>query len=61
MADIRFPTSPLIDEVTGRPSREWIAWLQSPQMQNITLNNALNVGSGGTGLSTYPNNGGLLS
>lgn len=32
MANIRFPTSPFLDQTTGRPSREWIQWLQNPQV-----------------------------
>jgi hypothetical protein len=30
--NIRFPTSPFIEQATGRPSREWIIWLQNPQL-----------------------------
>jgi hypothetical protein len=29
--NIRFPTSPFLDQNTGRPAREWIIWLQNPQ------------------------------
>lgn len=31
-SNIRFPTSPFIEPATGRPSREWIIWLQNPQV-----------------------------
>lgn len=55
-----FPTSPFIEQVTGRPSREWIVWLQSPQFFQITVNQPLGPSSGGTGLSTLPTNGQLL-
>lgn len=36
--NIRFPTSPFIEEATGRPSREWIIWLQNPQVVTQTTN-----------------------
>lgn len=36
--NIRFPTSPFIEEATGRPSREWILWLQNPQVVSQTVN-----------------------
>jgi hypothetical protein len=35
--NIRFPTSPFIDQVTGRPSREWVIWLQNPQVVTQTV------------------------
>jgi hypothetical protein len=34
---IRFPTSPFIEQATGRPSREWIIWLQNPQFVSATI------------------------
>ena len=34
--NIRFPTSPFIEQATGRPSREWIIWLQNPQYESQT-------------------------
>lgn len=37
MANIRFPTSPFLEQTTGRPSREWIQWLQNPQMVSQTV------------------------
>lgn len=36
--NIRFPTSPFIEPATGRPSREWIIWLQNPQLVSQTVN-----------------------
>ena len=36
--NIRFPTSPLLEESTGRPAREWIVWLQNPQVVSQTTN-----------------------
>ena len=38
ITNIRFPTSPFIDQATGRPSREWIIWLQNPQLVSQTIN-----------------------
>lgn len=35
--NIRFPTSPFIEPATGRPSREWIIWLQNPQLVSATI------------------------
>jgi hypothetical protein len=37
MANIRFPTSPFIEQTTGRPSREWIQWLQNPNVVSSTV------------------------
>jgi hypothetical protein len=36
-SNIRFPTSPFIEQATGRPSREWIIWLQNPQLVSATI------------------------
>lgn len=60
LTNTRFPTSPFIEPVTGRPSREWIVWLQSPQFVTLNLTSALGIESGGTGLTTLPTNGQLL-
>ena len=60
ITNIRFPTSPFLEPTTGRPSREWIIWLQSPQFFQISMNQPLGPSSGGTGLSTLPTNGQLL-
>lgn len=38
ISNIRFPTSPFIEQATGRPSREWIIWLQNPQLVSQTIN-----------------------
>jgi hypothetical protein len=35
--NIRFPTSPFIEQNTGRPAREWIIWLQNPQLVSATI------------------------
>jgi hypothetical protein len=37
LTNIRFPTSPFIEQATGRPSREWIIWLQNPQLVSQTV------------------------
>lgn len=37
LTNIRFPTSPFIEPATGRPSREWIIWLQNPQFVSTTV------------------------
>jgi hypothetical protein len=35
--NIRFPTSPFIEQTTGRPAREWVQWLQNPQLVSVTI------------------------
>lgn len=35
--NIRFPTSPFLEQTTGRPSREWVQWLQNPQLVSVTI------------------------
>jgi hypothetical protein len=35
--NIRFPTSPFLEQTTGRPSREWITWLQNPQIVSLSV------------------------
>jgi hypothetical protein len=35
--NIRFPQSPFLDPQTGRPAREWIIWLQSPDILSATI------------------------
>jgi len=35
--NIRFPQSPFLDPSTGRPAREWIIWLQSPDILTATI------------------------
>ena len=37
ISNIRFPTSPFIEQATGRPSREWIIWLQNPNVVSSTV------------------------
>ena len=69
MANLIFPQSPFLDP-NGRPAREWIQWLQNPDVNTITavtfnvdnviLTLPLEVIYGGTGLTTIPTNGQLL-
>jgi hypothetical protein len=35
--NIRFPQSSFLDPTTGRPAREWIIWLQSPDILSATI------------------------
>ena len=35
--NIRFPQSQFLDPTTGRPAREWIIWLQSPDILSATI------------------------
>jgi hypothetical protein len=69
MANLIFPQSPFLDP-NGRPAREWIQWLQNPDVNTITavtfnvdnvvLTLPLEVIYGGTGLTAIPTNGQLL-
>ena len=36
--NIRFPQSPFLDPLTGGPAREWIVWLQNPNVVSQTIN-----------------------
>jgi hypothetical protein len=38
LTNIRFPQSAFLDPATGRPSREWIVWLQNPNVVSSTVN-----------------------
>jgi hypothetical protein len=58
--NINFPQSPFLDNLTGRPAREWMIWLQYPQVVSINLGNALGPSSGGTGTNAVPKNGQTL-
>lgn len=58
--NIRYPQSPFLDPLTQRPAREWVQWLQYPDLIALTLANALAVASGGTGTTVIPSNGQLL-
>jgi hypothetical protein len=50
---LRYPQSPFLDPVTGRPAREWLIWLQNPNVQTITVGAGLvtAVSGGTTGLT----------
>ena len=39
--NIRFPQSPFLDPLTGGPAREWIVWLQNPNVISQTINYAI--------------------
>lgn len=58
--NVRFPFSKFLDETTGRPSREWMLWLMSPDLVQLNLANAIPVTSGGTGTNVTPANGQIL-
>ena len=36
--NIKFPQSPFLDPLTGGPAREWIVWLQNPNVISQTIN-----------------------
>lgn len=52
-------SSPL--DASGRLTSEWLQWLLNPKIQQLTLENAVGVDSGGTGLTEAPGNGQLLT
>jgi hypothetical protein len=58
--NIRYPQSPFLDPLTQRPAREWIQWLQYPDLIALNVSNAVGVTSGGTGTTVIPSNGQLL-
>jgi hypothetical protein len=57
--NIVFPQSAIVGP-DGRLAREWVEWLQNPQILTLVLENALGVTSGGTGL-TSGTSGGVLA
>ena len=36
--NIRYPQSPFLDPLTQRPAREWLIWLQNPNVVSQTVN-----------------------
>ena len=50
---LRYPQSPFLDPVTRRPAREWLIWLQNPNVQTITVGTGVvnTVSGGSTGLT----------
>lgn len=42
--NIRFPQSAFLDPKTGRPAREWIVWLQNPNVVSQTINYVIITG-----------------
>jgi len=37
VTNIRFPQSSFLDQSTGRPAREWVIWLQNPDILSATV------------------------
>jgi hypothetical protein len=50
---LRYPQSPFLDPITNRPAREWLFWLQNPNVQTLTIGTGLvnSVSGGTTGLT----------
>ena len=50
---LRYPQSPFLDSVTNRPAREWLFWLQNPNVQTLTVGTGLvnSINGGTTGLT----------
>jgi hypothetical protein len=44
--NIRFPQSQFLDPKTGRPAREWVIWLQNPNL--VSQNTNFIIVTGGT-------------
>lgn len=42
--NIRFPQSEFLDPVTKRPAREWVSWLQNPNVVSQTINYVIITG-----------------
>lgn len=49
--NIRFPQSPFLDPATGRPAREWIIWLQSPDILSATISYIVITGGAISGVT----------
>lgn len=56
---IKFPTTPM-SEGGPRLSREWVQWLQNPQILSLFIAETLGITSGGTGTSQVPTDGQIL-
>ena len=50
---LRYPQSPFLDPITSRPAREWLYWLQNPNVSTITVGVGLvnSMNGGTTGLT----------
>ena len=50
---LRYPQSPFLDPITSRPAREWLYWLQNPNVSTITVGVGLvnSINGGTTGLT----------
>jgi hypothetical protein len=50
---LRYPQSPFLDPVTNRPAREWLFWLQNPNVSTLTVGTGLvnSINGGTTGLT----------
>ena len=57
--NIKIPFSRFLDD-TGRPSREWLLWLMSPDLIQLTAANPIGAAAGGTGTNQIPLNGQIL-
>lgn len=60
MSEIKFPLHSKFVGEDGEISRPWLMWLQNPQVLSINIQSAIDVGSGGTGLTSTPAAGQLL-
>jgi hypothetical protein len=38
ITNVRYPQSPFLDPLTQKPAREWLIWLQNPQVISQTVN-----------------------
>ena len=50
---LRYPQSPFLDPITKRPAREWLIWLQNPNVSTLTVGTGIvsTVSGGTTGLT----------
>ena len=60
---LRYPQSPFLDPVTKRPAREWLIWLQNPNVATITAGSGLvsAVSGGTTGLTPATATSGFIT
>jgi len=60
---LRYPQSPFLDPVTRRPAREWLIWLQNPNVSTLTVGTGLvnSISGGTTGLTPAAASSGAIT
>jgi len=58
--NLNIPRVPFVDPISGMPALPWMLWLQNPSVNAISSANGIGISSGGTGITTTPQNGQIL-